>query len=306
VRRNSLVWVMALVSTLPQRPVTRRRLLQAGILGAAGLALYAGEAERHWAELTNIEIALRGLPAAFEGLRIVQLSDIHMDEFTEPFFLRHIVRRVNALNPDIVLLTGDFVSDGPLSNQFSLGAAWQCAGILKDLACPQRYAILGNHDVIVSEDEVSQALTTNGIPVLNNSYLPLERGGDKVWLAGVNDPLTGHPDPEAAVPDLIRNKPNEPVILMCHGPDYVDRILRHPVGRAIDLTLSGHTHGGQVRLPFAAAFTLPPMGRKYVQGHFQIGSMQLYVNRGIGTVGVPFRFACPPEITQITLRRAQG
>ncbi len=95
---------------------------------------------------------------------------------------------------------------------------------------------------------------------------------------------------------------NDPVILMCHAPDYADHLLARPEGKAISLMLSGHTHGGQVRLPLVGALHVPPGGRRYVEGLFRLGSMQLYVNRGIGTVGVPFRFDCPPEITAITLR----
>jgi hypothetical protein len=91
---------------------------------------------------------------------------------------------------------------------------------------------------------------------------------------------------------------------MCPGPDYSDTVLSHPRGRLVDLMLSGHTHGGQVRLPFVGALHLPPGGKKYAEGLFRLGSMQLYVNRGIGTVGLPFRLNCPPEITLFTLQRA--
>jgi hypothetical protein len=133
--------------------------------------------------------------------------------------------------------------------------------------------------------------------------VPIERGGSRIWLAGVDDPGAGKPDPELAIPAAIRNVPNAPVMLMSHAPDYVDDLLTHPGGQAVDLVLSGHTHGGQIRLPFLGPMVLPLMGRKYVDGLFRFGRTQLYVNRGLGTVGVPFRFACPPEITLITLRK---
>lgn len=112
----------------------------------------------------------------------------------------------------------------------------------------------------------------------------------------------GHPDPELAIPASIRNVPNEPIMLMCHAPDYADDLLAHPAGKAIGLMLSGHTHGGQIRLTLLGALELPPLGKKYVEGWFRLGGLQLYVNRGIGTVGLPFRLNCPPEITLITLR----
>jgi uncharacterized protein len=299
---------MAPISSAIRQQITRRRLLQTGVLGAAGLALYAGEFERHWVEVTKTEVHLTGLPEAFEGLRIAQLSDIHMDAYTEPYYLRKVVHQVNDLRPDLVMLTGDYVSETPGPEKFNFGAAWQCANILTKLDCKQMYAVLGNHDIVVGADEVTEALTANGIPVLNNKHMPIERDGARIWLAGLGDPLTGHDKPEIAIPNSIRNQPSEPVVLLCHEPDFADNLLKHPVGRAISLMLSGHTHGGQVRLPFYGPLTLPGLGKKYVEGWFRLGShpetLQLYVNRGIGTVGLPFRFDCPPEITLITLRRA--
>jgi hypothetical protein len=174
--------------------------------------------------------------------------------------------------------------------------------MLRELECKQVYAILGNHDVAVGAREVTAALTASGIPVLTNKCLPMERSGGRLWLAGLDDPVEGQPDPEQAIPVSIRNVPNEPVIVMCHAPDYADELMAQPAGKAVDLMVSGHTHGGQVRLPLVGALELPIMGRKYVEGWFRLGGMQLYVNRGIGTVGLPFRLDCPPEITLITLR----
>jgi hypothetical protein len=182
-------------------------------------------------------------------------------------------------------------------------SAWQCAKVLRELKCSQCYAVLGNHDLFAGATEVTESLVSNGIPVLTNASVPIERGGSRIWLAGVDDPGAGKPDPELAIPAAIRNVPNEPVMLMSHAPDYVDDLLTHPGGQAVDLVLSGHTHGGQIRLPFLGPMVLPLMGRKYVDGLFRFGRTQLYVNRGLGTVGVPFRFACPPEITLITLRK---
>jgi len=283
---------------------SRRTLLQAGALGAAGLALYAAEIERHWIEVIHTQIRLRGLPEAFHGLRVAQLSDIHMDEYTEPFFVREAVNRINQLHPDVVLLTGDFVSDMPLGIPFATGAAWQCANLLTGLECRRRFAVLGNHDFAVGPQPIIEALTANGITMLENAHLPFEKDGARIWLAGVEDPLLGRPDPDLAIPASIRNLAAEPVILLCHAPDYADTLAADPVGRAIGFMLSGHTHGGQVRLPFIGAMQLPQLGKKYVHGQFQFGTMQLYVNRGLGTVGVPFRFDCPPEITLHTLLRA--
>jgi hypothetical protein len=293
---------MGLFDSFSLPHIGRRRFLRFGMGGAAGLAIYSAGIERHWVEVLRHEVHLPGLAAGFNGLRIAQLSDIHMDEYTEPIFLRHVIDRINRMEPDVVLLTGDFVSNGLATTAFSIGAAWQCANILTGLSCKQVYAVLGNHDVSVDAKQVTAALRANGVTVLTNACLPIEREGGRLWLAGVDDPVMGMPDPEKAIPDAIRNVANEPVILMCHAPDYVDDLLMRPVGKAIDLMLSGHTHGGQVRLPLVGALQLPDLGRKYVEGWFRPGGVQLYVNRGIGTVGLPFRFDCPPEITLFTLR----
>jgi len=293
------------VSVSPRKTsITRRRVLAAGACAVGGVALYAGEIERHWLEVSSRDVFLPGLPPAFDGFRIAQISDIHMDEFSEPFFIRHVVNRVNSLNPDAVFLTGDFVSAEYAPPKFTIGAAWQCANILNELACRQRYAVLGNHDVLAGADQVSEALTDNDILVLRNYYTPLERSGSRIWLAGVADPLQGLPDPEATIPASIRNLPHEPIILLCHAPDYVDDLLQLPSGQAISLMLCGHTHGGQIRLPLIGAMILPKLGRKYIEGWFRWSRLQMHVNRGIGTVGIPFRLDCPPEISMLTLRSA--
>jgi uncharacterized protein len=295
---------MALLNPASRPLISRRSLLKAGIGGAAGMAIYSGEIDRHWLEVTRRDIHLVGLPAEFDGLRIAHLSDIHMDEFTEPFFLHHVIGQINLMKPDVVLLTGDFVSAELNSRQFAIRSAWQCANMLTQLECRQLYSVLGNHDVAVNAKKITAALQANGVTVLNNACLPIERTGGRIWLAGLDDPLEGNPNPELAIPASIRNVPNEPVILMCHAPDYADKLLTHPAGSAVGLMLSGHTHGGQVRLPLVGALQLPPLGRKYVEGWFRLGQMQLYVNRGIGTVGIPFRLDCPPEVTILTLRTA--
>lgn len=278
----------------------------AGAGVAAGLALYSGEIERHKIEVTRSEVLIPGLAHAFDGFRVAQISDIHMDVYTEPFFLRDAVRRVNDMNLDAVFLTGDYITSGVSTKKFAIGAAWQCANLLNQLRCSRRYAVLGNHDVFIGAREVTEALTANAITVLSNAYLPIERAGSRFWLSGLDDPVEGDPHPDEAVPTAIRNLPQEPVILMCHAPDYVDELLTLPAGRAVSLILAGHTHGGQIRLPFVGPLplTLPNGGRKYVEGWFRFGGTQLYVNRGLGSVGVPFRFNCPPEITLLTLRSA--
>jgi predicted MPP superfamily phosphohydrolase len=281
----------------PARLSRRKFILGSGV-AAAGVALYAGEVARHEIDIVQTTIRIADLPSAFHGFRIVQISDIHLDEFTEPFFLEHVVHRINDLAPDLVLVTGDFVTRGSLTFIDSRHAAYRCAEILSTLKTPQVYTILGNHDVGVSAPLVIGALRSRKIPVLVNEHLPIERGGSRFWLCGTDDAGTSHPDLDLTIPE----KPDGPVILMVHEPDYADTVVKHPRGGVVDLMLSGHSHGGQVRIPFYGPLILPPMGQKYVMGHFQFGAMQLYVNRGIGAVGLPFRFDCPPELTVLTLQ----
>jgi uncharacterized protein len=277
--------------------VTRRSFLKAGVFAAGGLALYAGEIERHWIDVQQVEIRLKNLPEAFHGFRIAHMADFHYGEYSEPTFIRSVVRRVNALRPDMIALTGDFISSGPMVKRISVDFAYHCADLLRRLECPNKYASMGNHDVMVSRIEVTDALASRSIPVLHNEAIPIEKDGARLWLAGVADPLLGGgADLNATIP-RGRLAGKEPLILMAHEPDYADRVI----GSGVDLMLSGHTHGGQVRIPFMPPVNLPPMGEKYVEGHFSLGDLQLYVTRGIGTVGVPFRFRCPPEITLITL-----
>jgi len=264
------------------------------------MVLYSGEIARHKLEVVNRTINIADLPDGFHGFRIAQISDIHLDEYTEPFFLDRVVTRINELRPDLVLLTGDFVTHGALSFLASKHAPHRCAEILSSLKAPQVFAVLGNHDVAFDAAIVTRALNQFRIPVLSNSFIPIERNDSRIWLCGVRDPGTSSPDPNLAIPE----KPDGPVILMAHAPDYADAVVRHPRGKLVDLMLSGHTHGGQIRLPLLGALILPPLGQKYVEGLFRFGNMQLYVNRGIGTVGLPFRLNCPAEITIHMLQSA--
>lgn len=282
--------------------MTRRQFLSLSALAAGGgLVAYSGLWDRHDLELIEQTIRIRQLPEAFRGLRIAQISDIHYDEFSEPYFVREVVQRVNDLHPDMVVLTGDFVTAGFLPQQLSARLSYPCAEVLSRIQCPHRFASLGNHDTLVGWPVVADALKVHGIPVLVDSYLPIERDGSRIWLAGIRSSLEDSPNLDQALPRQAG--PNEPVILMAHEPDYALEVVKR--GR-VDLMLSGHTHGGQIRLPFLGTprSMLAKMGRRFVHGHFNVGPMQLYVNRGIGTVKIPARFLCPPEITLITLEPA--
>lgn len=279
---------------------TRRKFLAGSALAASGIALYAAEIARHEISVSHKSLAITHLPAGFENFRVVQISDIHFDEYTEPFFVRRVVRRVNELKPDLVLLTGDFISFAPMPRSFAFRAMLHCSEILHEIECPERYAVMGNHDSFLGAPTIRPILADVQIPLLVNEHIAIERDRQNLWLCGVHDPVTHVPNLDATIP----SRPDGPVLLMSHGPDYADTVIRHPKGHLVDAMFSGHTHGGQVRFPFLPPFHLPPGGKKYVEGAFRVGSMQLYVNRGIGAVGLPFRLNCPPEITVFTLTRA--
>lgn len=284
------------LSPQPKRRWSRRTFLGLSAASLGGLALYAGEISRHELSVEQFTIQLPRLPNAFRGMRIAQVSDFHYAEYTEPFFMREMVQKINHLRPDMVVLTGDYISFGPLGKSFARKCAPECAAVLGGIECPLRYASLGNHDYFIGWQNVAGPLQEHGIPVLMNSAVALERAGQRIWLAGLGSVCEKKADAARAIPRAARTQ-NEPLILLAHEPDILPDMAKYNV----DLMLSGHTHGGQVRLPFMPLINLPEFGRKYVEGLFRYGPTQLYVNRGIGAVGVPFRFRCPPEITVITL-----
>lgn len=284
------------------RRLTRRSFLKLSAAAAGGLALYSGEIARHELTVEEHTIRLQHLPDAFRGMRIAQISDIHYEDYTEPFFVRDVVRRVNALRPDAVLMTGDFITKFRGSNRFPRlhriveRQARDCAAILTGIECPVRYASLGNHDEGLGAKFMVGVFGEHGIPMLRNRSVPLERNGQRIWIAGVGSACNSDADPATAIPQP-KTRANDPVILMAHEPDTLPEMARYNV----DLMLSGHTHGGQVRLPFLPPLVLPDYGKNYIEGLFHYGRTQLYVNRGIGTIELPFRLFCPPEITVFTL-----
>ena len=285
-------------------PINRRKFLKvSAALAASGAIAVAADGillEPNHPRLVRVDIALKRLPEAWEGLRIVQLSDFHYDEHFSAVPLRKAVDIVNGLRPDAVFLTGDFVTV-PLFGRRSSGitAIGPCAEILSRLQAPLGlFAVLGNHDVRCGSATVMQTLRANKIEVLRNHALPLEKDGGRIWLAGVDDVIEGKADLSDALLEVPRE---EPVILLAHEPDFADQVVNAPV----DLQLSGHSHGGQIRLPLVGAPYLPEMAQKYPMGLYRIGRLTLYTNVGLGTIRVPVRWNCPPEVTLLTLRKAR-
>jgi uncharacterized protein len=282
-------------------PVTRRRFVFSAV--AACAAAVAGDGiflEPNRPRIVRQNFFLRRWPERLEGFTIALLSDFHYDPHFSIHPLHAAVPIVNHLQPDLIVLTGDFVS-APLMGdpKKAAYAAGPCAQILRRMTAPHGvWAVLGNHDLDTDPDIVTSALEAENIPVLANRSVPIERDGGRIWLAGIDDVFSATAD----VPKALRPIPaGEPVVMLAHEPDYADVISQFPV----DLQLSGHSHGGQIRLPFLPPLYLPTLARKYVLGRYQVGPLALYTTAGLGTVGVPVRLNCPPEITLLTLHRAK-
>jgi predicted MPP superfamily phosphohydrolase len=235
-------------------------------------------------------------PAQMNGFTIALLSDFHYDPYFSVHPLHAAVPMVNSLHPDLIVLTGDFVS-APLIGSHAEAAldAEPCARLLHQMRAPQGlWAVLGNHDFETDPLHVTRALQAESIRTLANQSIAIERNGGRFWLAGINDVISGTADLGKTLRGI---PPSEPVVLLAHEPDFADVACRFPV----DLQLSGHSHGGQVRLPLLPALYLPEMARKYVLGSYRVGKMSLYTNAGLGTVTIPVRLNCPPEITLLML-----
>jgi uncharacterized protein len=239
-------------------------------------------------EITYHRIRLEVLPDAFRGFRIIQLSDIHHGVFLPGEILRHVVETVNELKPDLVAVTGDFVT-------YSRAYIDPVSEILASVKANHGvFAVLGNHDFRVGAEEISQSLERSGIEVLRNTHTRLRRRGQSLYLAGIDD-WNYRPD----LPRAIRGIPSDAsTILLSHNP----AIIRAAAKENIGLVLSGHTHGGQVNLPFLGTiWGRTPEKLRFKVGWARLGRTQIYVSRGIGTIVLPLRFRCPAEIPQLAL-----
>ncbi len=280
----------------PKKGLSRRRFMQMAAVATGVGIVYPVEFSRHELTVEKRRILLPRLPDEFRGMKIVQISDLHFEEFDESYFLEHVVNVVNGLKPDMVLCTGDFVSYGPAPISYGRSRVEPCARILAGTRAPLRFASLGNHDYRVGPKYVKDTLDAHGFPTLVNAATPLERGGKRLWLVGLGSACAARSYPDQAIPkQALRNR--EAMLVMSHEPDVLPQIASY----GVDFMLSGHTHGGQIRFPFVPPLYLPEYGKIYVEGLFRMGNTQMYVNRGIGAVGIPARLNCPPEITQFTL-----
>ncbi|MBE9479735.1 MAG: metallophosphoesterase [Chloroflexi bacterium] len=277
--------------------ITRRGFLKA--IGATTLGLgvscsagyeYVFYIEPHWLSIERVDVPIYGLPEAFDGFKICCMGDFHLHPYTQIDFIKKVVATANELSSDVVCLLGDYVLEGADS-------IYELAPVLAGLESTHGvFAVLGNHDLWTDAAVVSSGLDAVGIRVLVNESVLLRVGDDNLILAGLDDGWSGEPDLSLA---LEGSPQGSPVILMLHEPDFADHYARNGVVR---LQLSGHTHGGQVRIPGLGAPFRPEYGRKYDDGLVKIEDMWLYTTRGVGVIGPPVRFNCRPEITEITLQ----
>lgn len=271
--------------------LTRRSFLKTTLGTAVGAGVVYPTLIEPWrVAIEKISIRVPALSPAFAGFRIAHLSDLHYRPYTTRHQIAHVVELTNALRPDLVVITGDFITHGT-------GAIGSLAPLLGNLQAT--YGVigsLGNHDVRCGEERVADILRQSGLEMLVNEGRVLEHNGGALFIAGVDSACNGVPDLRLA---LRERPPGMTTLLLAHEPDFADYI---PKNAGVHLQLSGHSHGGQVCLPWIGAPILPDMGRKYWRGLHTVGHTQVYTNRGIGTIGLPVRFGSLPEITEITLQ----
>lgn len=268
---------------------------RAFITGASGCALglvsvgsYSRFLEPRWVEINNVAIKINNLPKRFEGLRIVQLSDIHHSKYVSKAFIRKCVREANALYPDVIVLTGDYV----FRDQRYLSPV---AKELSELRAKEGvFAIVGNHD---DKGLTYDELHKNGIRLLINEHVVLYRNNEYIFIAGIDDIWRGQIDIKKALKGMDEN----PKILLAHNPDAIEVIQQEDV----DFVISGHTHGGQVSFPFyGPPIVYSKFGTRYASGLFREKNTTMYVNRGIGVSNLPVRFFSRPEITLFTIKNS--
>ena len=253
-----------------------------------GQAARSALAEPYRITIEHHPVYLRRLPESFEGLRVVHLSDFHHSPFTSREQIERAVETANRLQPDIIALTGDYISH-------ERRYAAPCAELLGRLRARYGvYAVLGNHDHWTDAALITDLFRAEGITMLVNQGMRFQQGDAAFWLAGVDDTMVGLEDLSLA---LAGCRNDEMKLLLAHNPI----ILRRAARAGVDLVLSGHTHGGQVTLrPERSASGKPR--RRLLRGLGRQGETQIYVTRGLGTVVLPIRYGCPPEVSLLELR----
>lgn len=267
------------------------------LLALLSLAVWSFCVEPNRLIIKEETLGLQGWPSELSGTRVVLISDLHVGSpFTGIEKLREVVTKVNQTEPDLILIAGDFVIQGVVGGHFVEPEVF--ASELKNLRARQGvYAVLGNHDWWYNGERITRALEDAGIRVLENEVAQMQRNGRSFWIAGLADLWTR---PQRIEETLRRVQDTGPVIAFTHNPDIFPDIPPRIV-----LTFAGHTHGGQVNLPFIGRPRVPSyFGQRFAAGHIEEKQHHLYVTTGIGTSILPIRFRVPPEIVVLTLNAA--
>jgi predicted MPP superfamily phosphohydrolase len=289
------------IDSKPDHTITRRDFLNllkiagfSSLFAAAG-GTYISQIEPGWLEVTQVSLTLSHLPKGFSGYRFVQISDIHMGSWMNLERLSQILDMVKGLEPQLVVISGDFVQGHGrvLTSQQEMvemeGALTFLAGQLPTLA------VLGNHDYRFGASRVLAMLERSKVRTMVNSVQIVQIGQEYLYFAGVDDVFEGIERIQEILPNIPENAC---AILVAHEPDFADQSAA--TGR-FDLQISGHSHGGQVILPFIGPPVLPPLAHRYPLGLYRVRDMYQYTNRGVGMASPFIRFNCRPEITVYTL-----
>ncbi|MEO7454208.1 MAG: metallophosphoesterase [Fimbriimonadales bacterium] len=279
--------------------ISRRKAIKLGLGAVAAGALVNGFLlEPRRIRLERLQVPTEGLGAAFAGYKLGVLSDFHIPHFVSEDYIRSAVDLLQAEEPDVILLPGDFCNS---KGFFGLRRSYpvpDLAPYLKDLHAPDGvFGVLGNHDYWLNAQGVTDSLARTPVKLLRNESVMIEKGGDKLAIVGTPDLWEDDINLEASFAGISLDVPR---ILMQHNPDLAEEF---PEGYRVDLQISGHTHGGQVRIPFGPALILPTKyGNKYREGLVQGPRHRVYITRGVGMSStLPVRFCCPPEATLIEL-----
>lgn len=264
------------------------------LLMAIAAVFYMGFIEPNWVDVHPVSLNLGRLHAAFDGYKIVQITDLHADQWMTHDRLSRIVQIVNQQNPDLVVITGDYVTKGDETYVPNLTA-------LSELK-PQdiTVGILGNHDYYGNPPKLYQTLTDAHVLLLRNQVGQIRRGDAKLLIAGLGDAVMRDDN----LPAIMRRMPpTGAAILLAHEPDLADQTA---ATHRFDLQLSGHSHGGQIKLPLIGVRRISPrMAKKYPNGLYQLDHLWQYTSRGIGLARhVKVRLNCRPEVTVFTLHPA--
>jgi uncharacterized protein len=277
--------------------MSRRAFVNGGLIGgltAVGLTAFeiyqARYVHPYRPQLERVNLPVPVGSEGLAGMRIAFIADTHVGPFITNDDLERALDLVRTETPDLVLFGGDYVSESP---RYAPETA-ATLGRLLDVSALGGFGVLGNHDLSVSKTRVQEAMVTVGIPILRNDVTVVTYNGTDLAIAGIDETLLGDPQPAAT---LAQVPPGVPALALWHEPEFADQAAAN----GAFLQLSGHTHGGQIRIPGIGPVGLPIHGKKYVIGRNDASGMPIYTTRGVGVYRPPARYDCPPEVTLITL-----